>query len=333
VTGVMGMPGINVLKAGLQTTVQDLGRWGFQALGVPVAGAMDWQSHRLANALVGNTQQAATLEVLLAGPELEFAEFGELDDARVVAVVGAEFDLTVDGSPVSMHAPFAVAKGSRVLFGPRRRGARAYLAVSGGIAVPEVLGSRATHVGSRMGGLDGRALMVGDRLPLGESGPAPLAGRGVRLQPDPGARYQVRLKPDTPYSVRVLPGPQQDRFTDDALAMLQSAPYTVQSESDRMGFRLAGPRLLHRRGADIISDATPLGTLQVPASGQPLLLMADRPTTGGYPKIATVVTADIPIAAQLAPGDTVSFELCTPQEALAALIAIERPLMALEGRA
>jgi len=314
---------MNVLKAGLQTTVQDLGRWGFQTLGVPVAGAMDWQSHRLANALVGNMPQAATLEVLLAGPELEFDEF---DDARVVAAAGADFDLTVDGSPVSMHAPFAVTKGSRVLFGARRRGARAYLAVSGGIAVPAVFGSRATHIGSRMGGLDGRALVAGDRLPLGKSAP-----RGVRLQPDWSKSDEVRLTPDATCVVRILPGPQHEKFADDALAVLQSGPYTVQGESDRMGFRLAGPRLLHRRGADIISDATPLGTLQVPASGQPLLLMADRPTTGGYPKIATVVTADIPAAEQLAPGDTISFELCTPQDALAALIAIERPLMALEG--
>jgi antagonist of KipI len=225
-----------------------------------------------------------------------------------------------------MHAPFAVARGSRVLFGARRRGARAYLAVSGGIAVPEVFGSRATHLGSRMGGLDGRALVAGDRLPL---------GRPVRLKPDATYDRSVRLQADwSPgCTLRILPGPQQDKFADDALNMLQSAPYTVQSESDRMGFRLAGPRLLHARGADIISDATPLGALQVPASGQPLLLMADRPTTGGYPKIATVVTADMPTAAQLAPGDTVCFEVCTALEALAALIAIERPLMALEGRA
>ena len=314
-----------VLKAGLQTTVQDLGRWGFQARGVPVAGAMDWRSHRLANALAGNDRQAATLEIVLTGPELEF------EDARIVAVAGAGFELTVDGSAVGMHAPFAVGRGSRVKFGARLRGARAYLAIAGGIAVPEVLGSRATHLRSRMGGLEGRALVAGDRVPLG-----PL----VRLKPDStyepdisGSRG-VRLQPDwSPLTLRVLPGPQLDKFADEALEVLQSGPYTVQSESDRMGFRLAGPRVAHRQGADIISDATPIGALQVPASGQPLLLMADRPTTGGYPKIAIVVTADMPIAAQLAPGDTVAFAACTPQEALAALVALERPLLALEGRA
>ncbi len=157
----------------------------------------------------------------------------------------------------------------------------------------------------------------------------------VQLKPDTtydhGVRLQADWSPDC--TLRILPGPQQDKFADDALNMLQSAPYTVQSESDRMGFRLAGPRLLHARGADIISDATPLGALQVPASGQPLLLMADRPTTGGYPKIATVVTAECRQPRSFAPGRyDLPSELCTPQDALAALIAIERPLMALEGR-
>ena len=165
---------VSILRPGLQTTVQDLGRWGWQARGVPVAGAMDWRSHRLANALVGNDQRTAALEIALIGPELEFA------DDRIVAVTGADFDLTVDGSAVVMCEPFAVARGSRVKFGERRRGARAYLAIEGGIAVPEVLGSRATHVGSRMGGHEGRALVAGDRLPL-------------------GAAAMVRLKPDTPY--------------------------------------------------------------------------------------------------------------------------------------
>ena len=130
----------------------------------------------------------------------------------------------------------------------------------------------------------------------------------------------------------MLPGPQADYFAPDALDVLQSAPYVVAPHSDRMGFRLEGPRLTHARGADIISDATPLGVLQVPASGQPILLMADRQTTGGYPKIATVIAADLPLAGQLAPADTIAFVVCTPREALTALIAQERALMAIEGR-
>src|SRR6185369_1391918 len=138
--------------------------------------------------------------------------------------------------------------------------------------------------------------------------------------------------PSRPARLRVLPGPQADAFTSDALDTLQSAPYTVGQQSDRMGFRLEGPRLTHSRGADIISDATPLGVLQVPASGQPILLMADRQTAGGYPKIATVIAADMATAGQLAPADTIAFAVCTPGEALAALIAQERALMAVEER-
>ena len=311
-------PALCVIKAGMLTTVQDLGRWGFQAQGVPVGGPMDPCSHRLANALVGNERNEAALEITLVGPELEF------EDERVVAVCGAEFDLAVDGRPALMSAPFMVAAGSRLRFGARRLGARAYLAVRGGIAVPPVLGSRATHLISAMGGVQGRALRFGDRVPLG---PPDRARPTAAALPDP-----INPLPDRHARVRVLAGPQRDYFVSDALDALQSAPYVVGSQSDRMGFRLEGPTLMQTRGADFISDATPLGVLQVPASGQPILLMADRQTTGGYPKIATVITADIPAAGQLGPGDTISFVVCTPREALAALITQERALMAVGSR-
>ena len=309
---------ISVIKPGMLTTVQDAGRWGFQSRGVPVAGPMDPVSHRLANALVGNGRDAALLEVTLLGPELEF------EDERLVAVAGAEFDLSLDGRPVPSHAPFTVAAGSHLRFGARRIGARAYLAVSGGITVAPTLGSRSTHLVSAMGGVGGRALMAGDRLPLGD----PSRPQGMALTP----QAAIAALPDHHATIRVLPGPQVDYFAADALDVLRSAPYVVAQNSDRMGFRLEGPRLTHARGADIISDATPLGVLQVPASGQPILLMADRQTTGGYPKIATVIAADMPIAGQLAPADTVTFVVCTPHDALRALIAQERALMALEDR-
>jgi len=299
------------------TTIQDAGRWGFQSRGVPVAGPMDPVSHRMANALVGNHRNAATLEVTLLGPELEF------EDERVIAVTGADFEVTLDGKPAPIGAPFTVGAESHLRFGRRRRGARAYVAIRGGIAVPPVLGSRATHLISAMGGLDGRALKAGDRLPLG----VPDATRPTAA---PFAEPLVPL-PERPARLRVLPGPQADAFASSAFDALQSAPYTVGQQSDRMGFRLEGPRLEHARGADIISDATPLGVLQVPASGQPILLMADRQTTGGYPKIATVIAADWPIAGQLGPGDTLLFAVCTPLEAMAALIAQERALMARES--
>jgi antagonist of KipI len=309
---------VAVIKPGMLTTVQDAGRWGYQSRGVPVAGPMDPVSYRLANALVGNERGAALLEVTLLGPELEF------EDERLVAVAGADFELSLDGRQVPSHAPFTVAAGSRLRFGARRLGARAYLAVSGGITVVPVLSSRSTHLVSAMGGVGGRAVLAGDRLPLGD----PSLSQGMALAPQDA----IIALPDRHATVRVLPGPQQAYFTADALDVLQSAPYVIAQNSDRMGFRLEGPRLTHARGADIISDATPLGVLQVPASGQPILLMADRQTTGGYPKIATVIAADLTIAGQLAPADTITFAVCTPGDALKALIAQERALMALEER-
>jgi antagonist of KipI len=308
------MASVHVLRPGLLTTVQDRGRWGLQARGVPPAGPMDPWSHRLANALVGNSAGAATLEITLVGPELEF------EDERFVAVGGAQFVIEVDGKGQSPNTVFIVPAGARLKVGGRRAGARGYLAVSGGFAVPEVLGSRATHLVSRMGGLGGRALAAGDSLPLGPQG-----------EPRPGQCADAELPAsDQAARIRVLPGPHADRFSADAVDLLQSSDYTVTNESDRMGFRLAGPLLTHTGSADIISDAAPLGALQVPASGQPVLLMADRQTTGGYPNLATVISADIGLAGQLAPGDRIRFEVCTLHDALTALILRERVFMAIE---
>ncbi|HZR24894.1 MAG TPA: biotin-dependent carboxyltransferase family protein [Vicinamibacterales bacterium] len=307
---------VRVIKPGMLTTIQDAGRWGYQSRGVPVAGPMDPCSFRLANALVGNARTAAALEITLLGPELEFA--GE----RIVAIAGAEFDVTLDGKPVPLNAPFIVSPESHLRFGGRRRGSRAYVAFAGGIATEPILGSRSTHLISGMGGLDGRPLRAGDVVPLGPT----------RIEHvTPRAATPVIELPDRHATIRVLAGPQADYFSADALEILQSRPYTVGQQSDRMGFRLDGPTLAHARGADIISDATPLGVLQVPASGQPILLMADRQSTGGYPKIATVISADIPIAGQLGPGDTISFIVCTMTEAMAALITQEQALMSLEA--
>ena len=279
-------------------------------------------SHRVANALVRNDRNQAALEVAFVGPEIEF------EDERLVAVAGAEFAMSLDGVAVAPNAAFVAGAGSRLRFGTRVRGSRAYLAIAGGVAVPPVMGSRATHLVSRLGGLEGRALAAGDRVPLGEA------------RKRPGGFFAARSRKPTPTPVlgphahvRLLPGPQREYLSPDALDLLQSAPYSIGRQSDRMGFRLEGPLLRHVRGADIISDATPLGALQVPASGQPVLLMADRQTTGGYPKIATLITADIGVAGQLGPGDTISFSMCTPRDAFAALIAQERALMALEASA
>jgi antagonist of KipI len=314
------MGSLRVIRPGLHTTVQDTGRWGLQSQGVPVAGAMDLFAHRLANAMIGNEPSAATLEITLTGPELQF------EDERTIAVAGGEFNLTIDGTPIGGDAPVVVPGGSVLRFGERRHGARAYLAVGGGVDVPVVLGSRSTHVPSRTGGLQGRALAAGDVVPLGWAG-APRAFRADRR-----GRVSLSVADRQKGRLRVLPGPQLDRFADRALVALQSAPYVVLQESNRMGFRLSGPSLELRSTADIISEAAPIGALQVPASRQPILLMADRQTAGGYAKLATVITADLGVAAQLAPGDEIAFVVCTQAEALAALIAQERAILAIEGQ-
>jgi antagonist of KipI len=320
------MASLHVVKPGMLMTIQDRGRWGWQSRGVSVAGPMDPWSHRVANALVGNGPDAAALESTLLGPEIEF------DAEQVIAVVGAHFELTLDGRPVSMDAPFLAPDGSRLRFGRRLHGTRAYVAVAGGITVPPTLGSRSTHLASAMGGLDGRALKAGDSLPLGtqEWGRESfLRRRRIRTTPDPF------LVPNGMATVRVMAGPHQERFGMDALDVLQSAPYAVGHNSDRMGFRLEGPTLASVRGfdgaPDFISDATPLGSIQVPGSGQPIVLMADRQTTGGYPTIATVITADIGVVGQLGPGDSVSFVVCSLGEAMAALVERERAVRAIEA--
>ena len=305
-----------VIRPGLLTTIQDIGRWGYQSRGVPVAGPMDLYSHRAANALVGNPAIAATLEVTLLGPEIGFEE------ERVIVVTGAEFELRINGRSVPTNVPCIAPAGSSLAFGQRMRGARAYIGVEGGFEAPLVLGSRATHVAVGMGGLGGRALKAGDRLPLGER-----SSRRPKARPMP-----ARALPDGHAGVRVMIGPQHQRFRADALDVLQSAPYKLGLRSDRMAFRLEGSPLAHTSDADIISEATPIGSIQVPSSGLPIVLMAERQTTGGYPKIATLISADLGLAGQLAPSDTISFAVCSAQEAMAALIAQERALMAIETR-
>jgi KipI family sensor histidine kinase inhibitor len=303
--------GLTVLKPGLLTTIQDLGRWGSQDRGVPVAGPMDVVSHRLANAAVGNSPDAATLEITLLGPELRFEQ-----DA-VFAIGGADLQPALDNRAVFRNRATQARRGEVLRFLGVRGGARAYFAVSGGLASPPVLGSRATHVLSVMGGLEGRPLKAGDRIPLGK----PTGTFAARAVPPPMPR-QPR-----PARLRVLPGPQDDFFDEDGLERLQSAVFTVSSQSNRMAYRLTGATIPRRPDREMISDATFFGGLQIPPSGEPILLMADRQTSGGYPQIATVITADLPLAGQLAPGDQLEFRVCTSREAMAALIAQEGPLV------
>ena len=262
---------------------------------------MDWYSHRFANRLVGNSDEEAALEVTLIGPEL--IANGDV----VCAVAGASFELACGERPVPLNAPFVLSRGERLRFRGRGAGARATLAVAGGIDVDPVLGSRATSVVSRTGPFGGRALHAGDVLPVGRrSHPARASARPLPL-PRGGAR------------LRVLLGPHHARFTDEAVRVFTSTRYAVTQDSNRMGYRLDGAVLSQLEPSDLLSDATPVGSLQVPPSGLPILLMADRQTTGGYPKIATVITADLPLAGQLAPGDWVEFAPCTRAMAIEAL--------------
>jgi antagonist of KipI len=300
-----------VVRPGLLTTVQDLGRYGQQAAGVPVAGPMDAFSHRLANQLVGNGADAATLEITLIGPEL----IVEAD--TTMAIAGASFEVTCDDRPLVIGSSFTVTRGQRLKFGRILQGARAYLAVAGGVQTSPVLGSRATHLVSRMGGFNGRALASGDRVPIvNDSTPRPQRKSIGLTLPSKGRAL-----------LRVMPGPQADWFEADALKTVAGVSFRISPQSNRMGYRLQGPPLARVHDRELISEPLGIGAIQVPSAGGPILLMADRQTAGGYPKIGYVISADLPLAGQLAPGDFIEFHLCTQQEAVAALIARERQLL------
>ena len=302
---------LTIIRPGLFTTVQDLGRWGHQHSGVPVSGPMDAFSHRLANALVGNDADAATLEATILGPEIRF------EQRTLVAITGADLGASLDGAAVDMNRPHVCGAGGILRFGQRRHGARTYLACDGGMSVPRVLGSRATHVLSALGGLDGRALIAGDQVPLGS--PRETGAHGWSGSSTPGLVTRLR----------VMQGPQHDDVGNEALETLLGARFMVSPQSDRMGYRLTGSRV-GRASGDTISDAAFAGGVQIPPSGEPILLMADHQTTGGYPQIVTVITADLPAAGQLAPGDAVEFVMCTRAQAIEALVEQESALRALD---
>jgi antagonist of KipI len=293
-TRPLSPPALEVVEGGLLTTVQDLGRFGHRRQGVPWAGAMDAPALREANLAVGNAPGAAALECTVAGPVLRF-----LAPARL-AVTGADLGAVLHREdmgpwPIPPGAAVRARPGNRLSFTGRRTGCRAYVALAGGIDVPEVLGSRATDLGSGFGGLEGRALRAGDRLGTG-------AARGEPARAGaPPARGAV--PGDRPPTLRVVLGPQDDHLTPESIARFLAGEYRVTASSDRVGCRLDGPRLEHRRGGEIPSDGMVPGSVQVPPDGQPIVAMADGPTTGGYPKVATVVGADLPLLAQIVGGE------------------------------
>jgi allophanate hydrolase len=291
-----------VLKPGLHTTVQDLGRVGYQALGVPVSGALDPVALRIANALVGNREKIAGLEFLVSG-----ATFQVMADSTRVAVAGTGASLTT-GEPARVVPAWhsvTLVHGELLEIGLGGESVCAYLAVEGGIAVPLVLGSASTYVRAGFGGLAGRPLQRGAVVPLAG---AQASGRSEQHLPSPPPAASGQ-------PIRVVLGPQQDHFTDAALATLLAAEFRISKSADRMGMRLDGPALAHRHGWDIVSDAIATGAVQVPGSGQPILLLADHQTTGGYPKIATVISADLPVVGRRRPGDAMRFAAVSVAEA------------------
>jgi antagonist of KipI len=294
-----------VQDPGPLTTVQDLGRPGHLRVGIPASGPMDRSAFQLANRLVGNPEGAAGLECTLIGARVEFT------DERWVAVAGADMAPTLNGAPAPAWEAVRVRAGDVLRLGPARSGVRAYLAVAGGIETPPVLGSRATYVRGRLGGLDGRALRKGDRLPLGP--PAEARARRVRAEARPAYGGEPELA--------VVLGPQDDRFTAKGLAALFEGPYTMLPQNDRMGARLQGPFIEHTRGHDIVSDGVALGAIQVIGEGQPIVLLADRQSTGGYTKIGTICSFDIDRIAQVKPGGRLRFRRVTVAEAHAMLRA------------
>jgi antagonist of KipI len=274
---------IRVIRAGLLTTVQDLGRRGHLAEGVPSGGAADRFALQVANLLVGNPEGAPALEITLNGPELEFGE------AAWVAVCGARFE----GLPA--WRPLRVEAGARLRFGRRIQGCRAYLAFGGGIDVEPVLGGCGTFLAAGLGGFQGRALQEGDLVPL----------RPAQRRPAGHWSIDERILPaySPEPTVRVIPGAQAAEFPEP----IESPRFTVSPRSDRMGIRLEGPALARLNGRELVSAAVAPGTIQVPPDGHPIVLMADAQTLGGYPRVAHVVAVDLPLLAQLAPGDGLRF--------------------------
>lgn len=296
---------IEVVAAGPLTTVQDLGRPGWRAFGMPVAGAADRQALVAANLLAGNPPGAAALELTLQGGAFVFAE------PAYAALAGADLRATLDGAPVRAWSAFPVRAGARLALGAAVAGVRAYLAVRGGVDVPPVLGSRSTYARARVGGQEGRALRPGDRLPVGAASSAPAGPRA--LGPSAVPRYEGQLE------LRVLLGPQDDAFTARGCETLLGADFRVTDRSDRMGWRLDGPVIELAGGADIVSDALLPGAVQVPGDGRPIVMGVDAPTVGGYAKIATVIGPDLARLAQARPGAVVRFRRVAEAEAVEAL--------------
>ena len=295
---------VKVIIPGALTTVQDAGRYGYQSSGIQTSGVMDHKAYEEANALVGNTGGEAVLEATLFGGMMEVTA------DTVAAVAGADMEPKVNNVPCGMNRPVLLRAGDTLSLDMAKSGCRSYIAFAGGVDVPVVLGSRATNMKCRMGGYKGRPLQTGDAFETGLWGEeAAERYEEVRDRSFPAEAYT------SPIEVRVIEGPQAEYFTEKGKETFYSARYTISDQSDRMGYRLEGEAIESVDGTDIISDGIAFGAVQVPASGRPIVLLADRQTTGGYAKIATVCSFDIPRLVQGKPGDTVCFRRISLEEA------------------
>ena len=302
---------LEVLETGPLSTVQDGGRKGLRGFGVSEAGPVDAAAFQMANLLVGNPAEAAAIEFAYVGGRFR------ADRAVAVAVTGPGVSVSIDGQPAQAQATLRLEPGQELRIGPLAKGLWGYLAVNGGIATPPVLGSRATHLRFSLGGLEGRTLRAGDHLPLGDGG-------------EIADRIATRALPEvTAAPIRVLLGPQEDFFAPDVLERFLTQAHRVSSRIDRMAAMIDGDPLPAEKGHDIVSDGTVPGSIQVPGSGQPLVLLAEGQTSGGYPKIATVIGTDLVRLAQLGPGKPFRFQAVSPEEAEAAFLAARKETRAI----
>lgn len=306
---------LRIESPGLFSTIQDLGRVGYQRIGVPPSGALDTLSLRMGNAVLGQPQGMAALEMCRVGVRLVV----ECASLRF-CVTGADVPVTLDGQPLAAWRSHTARAGQILQIG-RIRGGAAYLCVQGGFAIAPVLGSLSTYTRAALGGFEGRRLAEGDRLPLtlAEAPDMP-----ERLLPHPVPAERAR-------PLRVLLGPHAEMFTEAAIRTLLSEAYQVTHNADRLGIRLQGPALEHLGAKEIVSDGNNTGCMQVPGDGQPILLMPDRQTAGGYPKIATIITADLHRLGQAVPGSQLVFEAIAPEQAEVAIGRLERAVLAAIG--
>jgi len=316
---------IRVLTGGLQTTVQDLGRPTHQHQGIPGGGAMDRMAMRIANLLVGNDASAAALETTLIGPSLLFTE------ETLIALTGADLEAAVGTTAIPLWHPALLPAGTTLHFGRAVRGCRTYIAIAGGIDVPPVFGSRSTYLRAEFGGFAGRALHAGDSLaagrPSGLSGRIASSLRAGAAGHTVAARWSAGVSIRTPISedavVRLIRGAHTDLLTEASLDVLAASRFRVSASSDRMGYRLDGETLTLRAPTELLSEGVAFGTVQLPPGGSPIVLMADRQTTGGYPRIGEVATVDLGVVAQLKPGDHLRFSFISLDEAQERYLAWE----------